>query len=159
MPTVLPYHFEAETKRPPFPNNILKCIFLNENVKIAIKIWRTFVSKCPINNLSALAKIMAWCRRGDKPLSESTMDSLLDLHELKPTTKRTYLGIGINHINTDKYTRGRKFRYFVKVFVVTSIFNISRLSFAKTRGFMKVFLLNHFLHLIMTNARAMVFVH
>ena len=30
------------------------------------------VSKGPINNILALVEIMAWCRKGDKPLSEPT---------------------------------------------------------------------------------------
>ena len=54
-----------------------KCIFLNENVKIAIKISLQFVSKGPINNIPELVQIMAWCRSGDKPLSEPMMASLL----------------------------------------------------------------------------------
>ena len=34
-----------------FPDNILKCIFLNENVLISIKISLKFVPKGPINNI------------------------------------------------------------------------------------------------------------
>ena len=60
-----------------FPDNIFKCIFLNENVKILIKISLKIVPKCPINNIPALFRIMAWHRPGDKPLSEPMMDSLL----------------------------------------------------------------------------------
>ena len=36
-----------------------------------------FVPKGPINNIPALVQIMAWCRPGDKPLSEPMMVSLL----------------------------------------------------------------------------------
>ena len=46
------------------------CIFLDENVWNAIKISLNFVPFGPIENSSALVLIMAWCRRGDKPLSE-----------------------------------------------------------------------------------------
>ena len=60
-----------------FPDNIFKCIFLNENVWISIKISLKFVPKGPINNIPALVQIMAWRRSGDKPLSEPMMVSLL----------------------------------------------------------------------------------
>ena len=58
-------------------DNILKCIFFNENVWISIKIWLKFVPKDPINNIPALVQIMAWHRPGAKPLSEPMMVSLL----------------------------------------------------------------------------------
>ena len=45
-------------------------IFLNENVRISIKISLKFVPKGPINNIAALVQIMAWRRTGNKPLSE-----------------------------------------------------------------------------------------
>ena len=51
-----------------FPDDIFKCIFLNKNVLISIKISLTFVPKGPINNIPALVQIMAWRRPGDKPL-------------------------------------------------------------------------------------------
>ena len=51
-------------------DDIFKRIFLNENVRIFIWISLKFVPKGPINNIPALARIMAWCRPGDKPLSE-----------------------------------------------------------------------------------------
>ena len=60
-----------------FPDDILKGIFLNENLLISIKISLKFVSKGPINNISALVQIMAWRRSGDKPLSEPVMVRLL----------------------------------------------------------------------------------
>ena len=52
-------------------------IFLNKNVRILINISLKFVPKGPINNNLALVQIMAWCRSGDKPLSEPMMVSLL----------------------------------------------------------------------------------
>ena len=51
--------------------------FLNENVRISIKISLKFVPKGPINNNPSLVQIMAWRRLGDKPLSEPMMVSLL----------------------------------------------------------------------------------
>ena len=60
-----------------FPEDIFKCIFLNENVKILIKISLKFVPNGPINNIPALVQIMAWRRPGDKPSSKPMMVSLL----------------------------------------------------------------------------------
>ena len=60
-----------------FADDTFKCIFLNENVRISIKISLKFVPKGPINNNPALVQIMAWRRSGDKPLSEPMMVSLL----------------------------------------------------------------------------------
>ena len=63
-------------KRRHFADDIFKCIFLNENVRIPIKISLKFVPNGPINNIPALVQIMAWRRPGDKPLSEPLVDSL-----------------------------------------------------------------------------------
>ena len=60
-----------------FPDNIFKCIFLNGNVWILINDSLKFVPRGPINNIPAMAQIMAWCWPGDKPLSEQMMVSLL----------------------------------------------------------------------------------
>ena len=51
-----------------FAEDIFKCIFLNENAWISLKISL---------NIPALVQIMAWRRPGDKPLSEPMMVSLL----------------------------------------------------------------------------------
>ena len=59
-----------------FADDIFKCIFLNENVLISIKISLKFVPKGQINNIPALVNIMAWRHPGDKPLSEPMMSSL-----------------------------------------------------------------------------------
>ena len=56
-----------------FADDIFKCIFLNENVLISIKISLKFIPKGPINNIPTLVQIMAWRRPGDKPLSEPMM--------------------------------------------------------------------------------------
>ena len=63
--------------RCPFADDTFKCIFVNENVWISLKISLTFVPKFHINNIPALVQIMAWRRPGDKPLSEPMMVSLL----------------------------------------------------------------------------------
>ena len=56
-----------------FADDIFKCIFVDENVWIPIKISMKFVPKGPINKISALVQIMAWYCPGDKPLSETMM--------------------------------------------------------------------------------------
>ena len=60
-----------------FADDTFKRIFLNENVRISIKISMKFVTKGPMNNNPSLVQIMAWRRSGDKPLSEPMMVSLL----------------------------------------------------------------------------------
>ena len=60
-----------------FVNDIFKCIFLNENVWISIKISLKFVPKGLINNIPALVLIMAWHWPGNKPFSELVMVRLL----------------------------------------------------------------------------------
>ena len=76
------YRFLLNTLRPRqngrrFADDTFKRIVLNENIRISIKISLKFVPKDPINNNPALVQIMACCRSGDKPLSESLMVSLL----------------------------------------------------------------------------------
>ena len=63
--------------RHPFADDIFKCIFLPENEWILPRISLKFLPKVRINNMPALVQIMAWCRPGDKPLSEPMMVSLL----------------------------------------------------------------------------------
>ena len=60
-----------------FPDDILKCIFLNWNVWISLTISLKCVRKVRIDNIPSLVQIMAWHRPGDKPLSEPMMVSLL----------------------------------------------------------------------------------
>ena len=59
-----------------FADDTFKRIFLNENIRISIRISLKFVPKVPINNIPALVQIMAWRRPGDKPLSEPMMVNL-----------------------------------------------------------------------------------
>ena len=56
-----------------FADDTFKHIFLNENVRVSIKIPLKLVPKGPIDNIPALVQIMAWRRPGDKPLSEPMM--------------------------------------------------------------------------------------
>ena len=73
-----------------FPDDIFKCIFLNEKVLILIKISLKLIPKGSINNIPALVQIMAWRRPGDKPLSEPMM-----------VFRRIYASLGLNELNCD----------------------------------------------------------
>ena len=61
-----------------FPDEFFKCIFLNENAWISIKVPLKFVPKGSIINIPALVQLMAWRRSGDKPLSLSRDWAALD---------------------------------------------------------------------------------
>ena len=52
-----------------FPDDIFKCILVNENVWISMKISVKFVPKSPINNIPASVQIIAWRRSGPNELS------------------------------------------------------------------------------------------
>ena len=54
-----------------FADDIFKCIFLNENVWISLKISLKFVPKGRINNIPVLAQIMAW-RRPSELMNEKS---------------------------------------------------------------------------------------
>ena len=59
-----------------FADNTFRRIFLNENLWTLLKNSLKIVPKVGINNIPALTQIMAWRRRGHKPLSEPMMVSL-----------------------------------------------------------------------------------
>ena len=63
-----------------FADDNLKCIFLNENDRIRIRISLKFVPRSPIDNKSALVQVMAWCRTGDKPLPEPLLTQFTDAY-------------------------------------------------------------------------------
>ena len=52
------------------PDDIFKCIFSKENIWNSIEISLKNRPKRPVNNIPAFVQIIAWCRPGDKPLSE-----------------------------------------------------------------------------------------
>ena len=56
-----------------FADDTFKRIFLNENVRISIKISLKFVPSGSIDNIPTLVQVMAWRRPGDKPLSKPMM--------------------------------------------------------------------------------------
>ena len=63
-----------------FPDDIFKCIFLNENAWIFFSISLNFVPKGPINNIPSSVQIMAWHRSGDKPFSRPMMALFTDTY-------------------------------------------------------------------------------
>ena len=71
-------------------DDLLKCIFVDENVCISIKISLLFVLKGPIKNIPAWARIMACHRPGDKPLSGTIMFSYW----------RIYVSLGLNELTS-----------------------------------------------------------
>ena len=60
-----------------FPDDTFRCILLNENIQISIRISLKFVLKSPINNILSLIQIMAWRHPGDKAFSEPMVIRLL----------------------------------------------------------------------------------
>ena len=59
-------------------DGILKGIFLNETDKISIQISPKLVPRSPIDHKSALVRVMAWRRTGDKSLPEPMMTQFTD---------------------------------------------------------------------------------
>ena len=79
-----PWHIEIEAKWH-FADNILRCIWLNENFVILTQISLKFIPKGPIDNKPALVQIMAWHCSGSKPLSEQILTwSLMHICVTRP---------------------------------------------------------------------------
>ena len=70
----------SRRNRRDFTGDIFTCISMNEDVWISIKISRKFVHMCPINNIPALVRIMAWRLVGAKPLSEPMLTRFIDAY-------------------------------------------------------------------------------
>ena len=51
-----------------FSDDIFKCIFINKNIWISIKISPNFVPKGTINNIPSLVQIVAWRRPVAEPM-------------------------------------------------------------------------------------------
>ena len=67
------WHNEAGPKWPPFSRRHFQMDFLEWKLWISINISLKFVPSGPINNIPTLVQVMAWCRPGNKPLSEPMM--------------------------------------------------------------------------------------
>ena len=70
--TYYPLTHWGREKWPTFANAFPSMKIFEFRFKFSLK----FVPKCPINNIPALVRIMAWRRPGDKPLSEPMMARL-----------------------------------------------------------------------------------
>ena len=70
-----------------FPDDTFKRIFLNDNVRISIKISPKFVSKGPIINISALVQIIAWCRPGYASLGLNEFNYFIQTHSFETPDK------------------------------------------------------------------------
>ena len=63
-----------------FADDVFRCILVNEMFCISIKISLKFICEDPIGNNPALIQIMAWRRKGDKPLSEPKLIRFTDTY-------------------------------------------------------------------------------
>ena len=63
-----------------FPDDLFKCIFMNEKFCISIRNSLKFVPKGLIDNKQALIQVMAWCLTGDKPLPEPMLTQFTDAY-------------------------------------------------------------------------------
>ena len=63
-----------------FSDDIFRCIYMNENIRIAIQFSLKFVPKGPIDNKSVLVQVMAWHWRSNKPLPEPILAQLTDAY-------------------------------------------------------------------------------
>ena len=81
-----------------FADDVFKCIFLNGNVWILLKISLKYVPKGPNNNIPSSVQVMAWRRPGEKPLSEPNMVSLLThMCVARPQWVKTRPGQRVSH--------------------------------------------------------------
>ena len=55
-------------------------IFLKENNRIPIQISLKYVSRSPIDNKTALVRVVAWRRTGDKPLPGQMVTQFIDAY-------------------------------------------------------------------------------
>ena len=73
-------HLPLDKMATTLADDIFKCIFLNENDRIPIRISVKFVPRCLIDNKLTLVQVMAWRRTGDKPLHEPMMTQFTDAY-------------------------------------------------------------------------------
>ena len=93
-----------------FADDIFTCNFFNEKCCILIKFSLKYVRKGPIDNNAALVQIMAWCRSGDKPISEPMIISL-PTHICVTRPQWVKEGtIGIEFTTLRRYVTSRYFR-------------------------------------------------
>ena len=75
-----------------FVDEMFNAIFVSENIKILINISLTFVPKTPTDYKPPLVHVTAWCRTGDKPLSELILhSSRTDIYGTREDELRNYI--------------------------------------------------------------------
>ena len=78
--TVTLTHLPLDKMATILTDHIFNCIFLIENDKLLIQISLNLVPSSPINNKSALVRVMARRRSGDKPLPGPKMTQFTDAY-------------------------------------------------------------------------------
>ena len=96
MPLVLTHW--GQDKMAAILQTTLRCIFLNENATISIKISLKLVPKDSINDIPSMVQIMVWRWPSDKPLSEPVMFDYqhiyASLNELTHWGRATHICVG-----------------------------------------------------------------
>ena len=82
-------------------DDIIKCIFLNETIRMSNKISRKFVPEGPIDKKSALFQVMAWRRTGNKPLPEQILTQSTDI----------YTALGRDELRSQKKQANSQYNY------------------------------------------------
>ena len=108
-----------------FADDNFKCIFVNENDRIPIRMSLKFVPTSPVDNKPALVQVMAWCRIGDKPLPELMLTQFTDAY-MGRWVKLSPLSTPFGHylINTERFNRRilHPWMYRVSIDVVQNVF-------------------------------------
>ena len=105
-----------------FPDNTFRHIFWNENGRISIKFSLKFVSKGPLNKIPALVQLMAWCRPGDKPLSQPMMVRLLmHICVTRPQWVNTILGVETTSVITQLWIKITQLWHYVNIIGLMAI--------------------------------------
>ena len=141
------YWFNNINSSPPgqngyhFTDNLFKLIFVNENVRISIWISLKFVPKGPIDNKSALVKVMAWCWTGGEPLPDQYCPSSLTdicstrgrwvkwrwiyahifIHEYSEMKMNCYSHICVKQWNIDDFIKAYLFNPMQRIWIFQSI--------------------------------------
>ena len=99
-----------------FADDIFICIFLNENIWIAIKISTKFVPEGPINNIPPLVQIMAWRRIGDKPLSEAMVVEFANayMRHSASVTKKAIREVKLSYLPRMRYAESVNLEVWLK---------------------------------------------
>ena len=63
-----------------FTDDRFKCNFMNEKCSILIQMSLKFVPKGSMDSKSVLIQVIAWRRKGDKPLSEPMLTQFTDAY-------------------------------------------------------------------------------